>query len=113
MIYNIFQMYFSVLMPVLVGSLIIFLTGLYWILSSSASKTVMPAPDKVRQNEDEKIAKTSFTITKNDIAAISGEDAISTQLDLARAYIESGRKQLAKKILDYVVLQGSNTQKKE
>jgi len=52
-------------------------------------------------------------ITSKDIQSIAGENTIATQLDLARAYIESGRKALAKKILDHVKQQGTAMQQKE
>lgn len=54
-----------------------------------------------------------ITISSKDITAIAGEDKIATQLDLARAYIETGRKQLAKKILDDVLRRGAEIQQQE
>lgn len=67
-----------------------------------------------RKNAKEDISQKSLlTITSTDIHAIAGEDALSTQLDLARAYIETGRKQLAKKILLYVAEQGNDLQQEE
>lgn len=53
-----------------------------------------------------------ITITSHDIKAIAGEDIIATQLDLARAYIEMDKKQLAKKILDHVTQYGDETQQR-
>ena len=47
------------------------------------------------------------------LSAIAGDDIITTQLDLARAYIETGRKQLASEILDYVMQQGNPGQQRE
>ncbi|HFD92550.1 MAG TPA: hypothetical protein ENJ22_04615 [Gammaproteobacteria bacterium] len=44
---------------------------------------------------------------------ISGEDEISTKLDLARAYIDMGDQESARGILDEVLAQGSNDQKGE
>jgi FimV-like protein len=44
---------------------------------------------------------------------IAGDDIISTQLDLARAYLETGSAILAKTILKAVVKQGSATQREE
>lgn len=44
---------------------------------------------------------------------IAGDDVISTQLDLARAYLETGSAILAKTILKAVVKQGSATQREE
>ncbi|OGT53290.1 MAG: hypothetical protein A3E84_01595 [Gammaproteobacteria bacterium RIFCSPHIGHO2_12_FULL_42_13] len=55
----------------------------------------------------------ALTISSKDINAIAGEDSIATQLDLARAYIEAGRKQLARKMLDHVVEQGTAMQQQE
>jgi len=52
-----------------------------------------------------------ITITSQDIRAIAGDDVITTQLDLARAYIEIGKKKLAKKILDHVMEHGNVNQK--
>lgn len=52
-----------------------------------------------------------ITITSQDIRAIAGDDVITTQLDLARAYIEIGKKKLAKKILDHVMAHGNVNQK--
>ena len=57
--------------------------------------------------------KSAHVITSHDIRAIAGEDVISTQLDLARAYIEIGKKQLAQKILDHAIKQGNLIQRQE
>src|SRR5688572_29003856 len=46
-------------------------------------------------------------LTSQDIRAISGEDVMATQLDLARAYIEMGKKSLAKQILQHVTQHGN------
>ncbi len=45
--------------------------------------------------------------------SISGEDVIATQMDLARAYLEAGKKQLARTLLKTVRKQGSFIQKQE
>lgn len=57
--------------------------------------------------------KPPTVITSQDIKAIAGEDVMSTQLDLARAYIEMDKKQLAKKILDHVFDHGNQQQQQE
>lgn len=49
-------------------------------------------------------------ITSQDIKAIAGDDVMVTQLDLARAYIELGKKSLAKQILNHVLEHGSKNQ---
>lgn len=59
------------------------------------------------------LTKSSIMITSQDIKAIAGDDVLSTQLDLARAYIEMGKKQLAKKILDHVAKNGNDKQQQE
>lgn len=48
-----------------------------------------------------------------DFSTIAGEDLMTTQLDLARAYMETNNKPLAKPILKAVISKGSATQKKE
>jgi FimV-like protein len=54
--------------------------------------------------------KPSIVITSRDIRAIAGDDVMVTQLDLARAYIELGKKKLAKQILDHVIKHGNPSQ---
>lgn len=54
--------------------------------------------------------KPNVVITSNDIRAIAGDDVMVTQLDLARAYIELGKKKLAKQILDHVLKHGNPLQ---
>lgn len=86
--------YLILLLSVGLGSLGVFIVGFYWILKTFS-------PNKLLESE------------KNDISAIAGDDFITTQLDLAKAYIETGRHHLARKILEHVVEQGSDTQRKE
>lgn len=62
------------------------------------------APKKARKVSD----KTMLNEALNDVSAISGEDPIATQLDLAKAYIESGKSQLAKIILASVIRESSS-----
>lgn len=66
--------------------------------------------EKSEKDKKDKKNKKNVIITSQDIKAISGEDVLSTQLDLARAYIELGRQPLAKKILKHVVEHGTNSQ---
>ena len=73
------------------GCLFIFILGLYFIFKSNDS---------------------SFN-HESDLTTIAGDDIIATQLDLARAYIETNNKQTAKKVLKLVMSQGSKTQKAE
>lgn len=61
--------------------------------------------------QDEKQAQKDVTvITSHDIKAIAGDDVMVTQLDLARAYIELGKKALAKQILQHVLQHGNPSQ---
>jgi FimV-like protein len=87
----IIKSYLSVLLTVGLGCLFIFSLGLYWIL----------APTSPSLDHD------------SDLASIAGEDIIATQLDLARAYIETNNKQTAKKVLKSVISQGNKMQKAE
>lgn len=57
--------------------------------------------------------KKPLTITSQDLKAIAGDNVITTQLDLARAYIEMGKTQLAKKILEHVLNHGDDVQRKD
>lgn len=66
-----------------------------------------------KQTKLETTNKSALVITSHDIRAIAGEDMIATQLDLARAYIEIGRKQLAHSILDHTIKQGNLLQRQE
>ena len=52
-------------------------------------------------------------LTSHDIKAIAGDDVITTQLDLARAYIEMGKKKIAQQLLQHVTQHGNETQKQE
>ena len=96
MIYAIIKSYLSILLSVGMGSILVFVTGLYCILKPRHVKPSSSTP-----------------IELDGISAIAGEDVLATQLDLARAYIETGKKQSAKKILEYVIKQGSAAQQDE
>jgi len=94
-------------------SAVIGITGLFIYLLYMALKQ-MRARKKARTMQAVK-ATTSpkLVITSSDISAIAGDDVIATQLDLARAYIETGRFLLAKKILDHVRDHGNDVQQVE
>lgn len=51
--------------------------------------------------------------TFDDFNAIAGDDVYATQLDLARAYLETGNASLAKTILKSVAKLGSAKQREE
>ena len=91
MITLIFKSYIVIFLTVGIGCFAIFLLGLYWIFN-----TAPPSIEAV-----------------TDFASIAGDDIIATQLDLARAYIETNNKETAKKILKAVIYQGNKSQKDE
>jgi FimV-like protein len=84
----------------LLGLLII--AFIFFLTTRSASpKTITKTPAK------------KTVLKSQDIKAIAGDDVMTTQLDLARAYIEMGKKQLAKKILAHVAQNGTSSQQQE
>lgn len=85
-------------------SVAVFLVS-FWFFSNSG-------PHPLRSEEINATSKT-FTISSKDIETISGDNLLSTQLDLARAYLETDRKNLAKNILNNVLQQGSVEQRQE
>lgn len=91
MIELILKSYYIIFLAVGIGCLSIFILGLYWIFSPSSSPLQVV----------------------NELSAIAGDDVFSTQLDLARAYIEMNNKLMAKKILKAVIDQGSKIQRDE
>ncbi len=95
-------------MIILIGlgvSLVVFLV-LFWFFSSVGGHSMKAV-------EDAREASKTFTISSKDIETISGDNLLSTQLDLARAYIETERKNLAKSILNNVMQHGSEEQRQE
>lgn len=101
MILHIIKIYLSLILSIGMTSIFIFILGLYFILRKpSGTKKIKNPP-----TEDSKHL--------HDLTLIAGEDVITTQLDLARAYIETGKNQLAKTILEYVVAQGNAVQQNE
>lgn len=98
MITLIIKSYFFILLSVGMGSIFIFIIGLYFILKFYSKN---PTPI----NDNSKIS--------NDLSAIAGEDLLATQLDLARAYIETGKKASAKKILEQVATKGNAAHQEE
>ena len=124
MIELLIQSYLSLLLSVGGGAVFVFLVGLYWILkpkrparvsNQSSSDTLHQALHAVHsasiQSNDHQTKQ--HDVQHDHIAAIAGDDVMATQLDLARAYIETGKKQSAKNILDHVIAKGNATQQVE
>lgn len=106
MITLILKSYFGFILGIFVTALSLFSVIFYCILRRFFSA----------KNQQPKIAAVESKETTedpNDLTAIAGDDVIATQLDLARAYIETGRKQFAVAILQTVTLEGNATQREE
>jgi FimV-like protein len=113
MITLIIKSYLFTMLVVLAGSIILFITGLTYIFKSNQKNKKMPVKIVAKEKVEKGSLKKPLTITSNDISAIAGDDMIATQLDLARAYIETGKVQLAKKILSHAQQKGSSAQQQE
>lgn len=113
MIMQILKSYLAILLSIGIGSLFCFILGLYLIFKPYR-KSFSQLNVKNNENSDvTQMHSNKLTVTSQDISAIAGDDVIATQLDLARAYIETGRTLLAKKILEYVRDHGSPSQQDE
>lgn len=91
------ESYLNVLLSIAALCVTIFIAGLYLIFRKPRSAT-------------QQMKTVSTEANTIDFSAIAGDDVMTTQLDLARAFIESGRKEAAKSILQTIVAQGSQTQ---
>ncbi|OAI48723.1 hypothetical protein AYO45_04360 [Gammaproteobacteria bacterium SCGC AG-212-F23] len=60
--------------------------------------------------QEESQIPSSYAVSSQDIRAVAGDDILATQLDLARAYLEMGKKSLAQKILTHVSEHGNQQQ---
>ena len=110
----IFKSFSSILLAIGVAAFVVFMLGAYLIVKlASGKKSFQPAriasgPKIYRRPE-----KVVVPDTLNDVSAISGEDPVATQLDLAKAYIESGKSQLARIILAAVIKNGNAVNQEE
>jgi FimV-like protein len=99
------QTYFSLLLSIGGTALVLFVSGLYFILKKNSPINI----SVVAKYETPIMLKHPPT----DLSAIAGEDMLGTQLDLARAYIETNNKTLARKLLTPIMTQGSAEQQRE
>ena len=98
MIELIVKSYFSILFGIGVSCLSILLIGMYLIIKKSArSRHVAHLEPQVAA----------------DLTAIAGNDLFDTQLDLARAFIDTEKKLFAKKILESILEDGNPDQQQE
>lgn len=106
MINMILKSYFALLLSVGLISLTTLILGVYWIIRSNYRR--------MADGDVNSVADAIANIpTKADVSAIAGDDVITTQLDLARAYIETNKKQAAKKILEMIMIEGNDSQQEE
>jgi FimV-like protein len=89
-----FTSYSQLLIIVSGFAFLLFLTGVYFILRAYHTAQTEAAIQAAMQ-------------------PIAGDDVVATQLDLARAYLETGSAAMAKTILKAVAKQGSKTQREE
>ncbi len=113
MITLILKSYLSLLISIGAGAVCILIAGIYLISKLFSTPKVKLAPKAPISIAASKQVVAQHNVTINDMAAIAGDDLLSTQLDLARAYLETEKKHLAKKILEQVLEQGSATQQME
>jgi len=106
MISLILYTYYKILIPLSILSMTTFLIGSYFIIRSVFKKSF---PRVVLTPE----IKIEPKFIPQDLTAITGENSISAQLHLARAYLETGKKQLAQAILEFVVENGDIEHQKE
>lgn len=91
---------------------LLLLAAIYIVFKRSRplkSQQTQTAP--IQSNTSQK--KSPYTVSNRDIEMVAGDDVFTTQLDLARAYMEIGKKNLAKSILSHVSKQGSPAQQQE
>lgn len=110
MIALIIKSYLTILLSIGLGAFFVFVLGLYWIIKKVPSST---KTTNVSRHDDFVVTDTGLEHESYDYSVIAGDDVIATQLDLARAYIETGKSYLAKNILESVIKQGSDAQQKE
>lgn len=112
MILTIIKCYLAILLSVGLGAVFILAFGLYFIFRKREI-AIPQSPSTENVKSSPAIKSQPLIITSQDISAIAGDDIIATQLDLARAYIESDKKPLAKKILEHVAKFGKLAQQRE
>lgn len=108
---TIIKNYFILFLSITTGFVFIISLGLFFIFKKKNKIKASQEKNMIQNTTESK--QQPITISSKDIHAIAGNDVVATQLDLARAYIETGRKQLAKKILQFTLEQGTSLQQEE
>lgn len=93
------ETYLFTLMAIVAVSMLIFIIGIYLILRTPTMKK----SNKITTHKPE----TNIDVTNIDVRNIAGNDILATQLDLARAYIETDQLKAAQEILRHVMKEGS------
>jgi FimV-like protein len=109
MITLILKNYFTIILSITVMAVSIITVGSYCLVRRFFAKSTAPIAATNNNKKETVVNSEPFS----DFTTIAGDDLISTQLDLARAYIETDKRQLAKTILDLVIKQGTKAQKDE
>lgn len=105
MIELIARSYFNILFAVGASCFSILFLGVYFILRKNLREArSLALLERAALSDD---------VDASDINMIAGDDLFSTQLDLARAFIESGKEQFARKILQNILEDGSDRQQQE
>ena len=111
MILAFIKTYLSLIISLLAPSVFMIAGGIYLIFKPSklASASTNITKPVLAQAVPEVTRPKKLTAKQllQDLTAIAGEDILLTQLDLAQAYIDSGKKDLARNILQNVLAQGS------
>ncbi len=109
-----FQSYSSILLVIGALAGLVFLAGLYVIFKMIFFPQTEAISNRVATTQRKnKLDRAVLPDAANDVTDISGEDPMATQLDLARAYIETGKKQFAKIILAAVIREGNASHQEE
>lgn len=110
----IIESYSSILFAVGAVACFIFALGTYLIVRLSqrrdTARTINFAGASKKTGLTDKMV---LPDTAHDVTSIAGDDPMATQLDLARAYIETGKNQFAKIILKTVLREGSIAHQEE
>jgi FimV-like protein len=106
MIEIIIKSYFSMFIAIGLSCASIFFLGLFLIFKKSSRDAVSTIINAHNENYED-------DLLDSDLSAIAGDDLPSTQLDLARAFIEADKKQLAQKILENIINDGNPSHQEE
>lgn len=120
MIQSLMQSYLIILLVISGSILLLLVIASCWIFrrdekkeSQQQDSVVFADADNLQPQRGAKLVATDQTVFNVEVDAIAGDDVIATQLDLARAYIETGKKQMAQALLRVVIERGSASQRQE